>query len=231
MDLKHVLNRGVDKRNIFIDDEDHLRFIHDLFEFNDEVNVTNNYYIFQFQKSNVIARRYIEHNRPQNKNPRKLLVAIHAFCLISNHYHLLLREYNKKGITRFMKKLNMGYARYFTEKYKRRGALFQGRYKSIPVVTDSHFIHLPYYIHLNPLDLKYPKWREHSLSNIQGAINFLKTYRWSSHLDYMGVKNFPSVTQREFLNDYFGDSKKYTTEIHNWLKNMELENIRSILLE
>lgn len=227
--LVHVLNRGVDKRDIFIDDQDRLRFIHDLFEFNDEANATNNYY--SFQKLNVIARRYIEHNRPPEKNPRKLLVAVHAFCVMQNHYHLLLNEYNEKGITRFIKKLNMGYARYFNEKYQRSGALFQGRYKSVPVVTDRHFIYLPYYIHLNPLDLYYPEWRQRTLPNTQNAINFLKTYRWSSHLDYMGIKNFPSITQREFLNDYFQGSQKYITAIHDWLKNITLENIKTVLLE
>ncbi len=229
MILKHVLNRGVDKRIIFLDDHDRLRFIHDLFEFNDEANATNNYYAFQ--KYNVIARRYMEYDTARGKTPRKLLVDVHAFCLMPNHYHLLLNERSEKGISRFMKKLNMGYARYFNEKYKRSGALFQGRYKSIPITTNAHFIHIPYYIHLNPLDLEYPEWRKRELSSVTKAMDFLKTYRWSSHLDYAGIKNFPSITQRELLTDYFGGHKKYIDAIKDWLKSMELENMKSLLLE
>ena len=229
MDLKHVLNRGVDKRIIFLDNQDRLRFMHDLFEFNDEANVMNNYYAFQ--KYNAFARHYIEHTNAQKRIPRKLLVDVHAFCLMPNHYHLLLSERSEKGISRFMKKLNMGYALYFNKKYERNGALFQGRYKSVPITTNAHFIHMPYYIHLNPLDLEYPEWRKRELSSVTKAMDFLKTYRWSSHLDYAGIKNFPSVTQREFLTDYFGGHKKYTDAIKEWLKNMELETMKPLLLE
>ena len=60
----------------------------------------------------------------------------------------------------------MGYAKYFNEKYKRSGALFQGKYKSVMVKKESHFIYLLYYIHLNPLDLNSPEWRMGKLNNL-----------------------------------------------------------------
>lgn len=97
-----------------------------------------------------------------------------------NHYHLLLRPKFDDSLTKFMKKLNIGYAKYFNEKYKRSGALFEGRYKSVLVVDKSHFIHLPYYIHLNPLDLKFPEWRNREIKNYKEAMKFLENYRWSS---------------------------------------------------
>ena len=141
----HVMNRGVDKRNIFMQQEDYFRFIHDLFEFNDTAPANNLTYFFS-KSSKDIAKPYID------KKPRKLLVEILAFCLMPNHYHLLLKPRFDDGIAKFMKKLNMGYAKYFNEKYRRSGALFQGRYKSVTVSNEAHFIYLPYYIHLNPLD-------------------------------------------------------------------------------
>lgn len=114
------------------------------------------------------------------KEHRELLVNIHAFCLMPNHYHLLLTERIDGGISKFMKKVNMGYAKYFNQKYERKGALFEGRYKSILVKNDAHFIYLPYYIHLNPLDLIMPGWRKNKIYDYKKAIQFLENYRWSS---------------------------------------------------
>ena len=223
MELYHTLNRGVDKRIIFLDDKDRFRFVHDLFEFNDQNHVINTFR--PFSKMNDIGCRTVE------KKKRKLLVDIHVFCLMSNHYHLLLSPRVKDGIPKFMKKLNMGYAKYFNEKYKRTGALFQGRYKSVMVKDESHFIHLPYYIHLNPLDLIAPGWRERKIKDYKKAILFLDNYRWSSFHDYTGIKNFPSITNRKFLLDYFGGNQGYKNQIKTCLKEMNIENIKPLLLE
>jgi len=231
--LYHVLNRGVDKRKIFLDKQDYYRFIHDLFEFNTNGRVNNVYH--QFHKNNDIASRYFE---------RKLLVNIHFFCLMPNHYHLLLsptennsnndkredRERNPK-ISEFMKKVNIGYAKYFNQKYKRTGALFEGRYKSIPILGDPHFSHIQYYIHFNPLDLIMPEWRKRKIENFEKAINFLRKYRWSSHLDYLGEKNFSSVTQRDFFLDFFGGTKKYEKSITNWLREIDTAILGEYTLE
>ena len=148
-----------------------------------------------------------------------------------NHYHLLLKSRMKNGITKFVKKLNMGYARYFNEKNKRSGALFQGRYKSIAVTNEAYRIYLPYYIHLNPLDLITPEWREHSLKNHEKALGFLNKYRWSSHLDYAGQKNFPSVTQRGLFLKLFSGPQEYKKGLENWLKDLDIKNVSSYTLE
>lgn len=223
MEIIHVLNRGVDKRKIFLDERDYYRFIHDLFEFNDEDNVFNIYRTKLFD----VGRRTIE----KKKKQRKLLVDVHAFCLMPNHYHLLVSSRVKKGIPLFMKKLNGGYAKYFNEKYKRNGALFQGKYKRIIVNKDAHFIHLPYYIHLNPLDLISPEWRERKLDDFTKAIKFLDSYRWSSHLDYLGKDNFPSITNRKLLLDFFGGQNGYEDSIKNWLKQLDFSNMKGLILE
>ena len=155
MELIHVLNRGVDKRKIFLDEQDHFRFIHDLFEFNDEDSVNNNFYIFN-HNSNDVRHHYSK----QERRSRKPLVDILAFCLMPNHYHLLVTPKVENGVALFMKKLNGGYAKYFNTRYERSGALFQGKYKRVVIEGEAHFIHLPYYIHFNPLDLIAPEWRE-----------------------------------------------------------------------
>jgi len=223
--IYHVLNRGVDKRKIFLDTKDHFRFIHDLFEFNDTEPVNNLTYYFQNTKSKDIARPYIK-KRKQGKK-RKLLVDMLAFCLMPNHYHLLMQPHTEDGISKFMKKLNMGYAKYFNSKYQRSGALFEGRYKAIRIEQEPHFIHLPYYIHLNPLDLKFPEWRNKEIKSYNKAITFLEQYRWSSFPDYVGIKNFPSVTQRDFLKNFIGEEKAHKSAMIRWLKELD-QNISKV---
>ena len=181
MDFYHVLNRGVEKRNIVKNDKDRLRFLHDLYVFNDAQAAPN----------------YILLKRHEEQQKRSCLVRVHAFCLMNNHYHLLLSEVEEGGISRYMQKLNMGYAKYFNEKYERVGTLWQGKYRKILIERDAHFMYIPYYIHLNPLDYSFPEWREGKVQNAQKALESLRHYRWSSHLDYLGIKNFPSISDRK----------------------------------
>ncbi len=220
MILYHVLNRGVDKRKIFMDDNDRYRFVHDLFEFNDVANSISNNYFFNHPaaQSSDVGRPKIERRK------RKLLVQLHAFCLMPNHYHLLVSPLVESGMSLFMKKLNGGYAKYFNEKYKRAGALFQGKYKYVSVKSDPHFSWISYYIHFNPLDLTMPEWRNRGIKNPTKALEYLNTYRWSSHLDYLGKKNFPSLTQREYLLDFFDGEKEYARSIPDMLRGFSAEN-------
>ena len=226
-EIYHVLSRGVDKRKIFMDDKDRFRFIHDLFEFNDVAPANTSSYHFYNNESGDVGRRQIG----RETKTRKLLVTLHCFCLMPNHYHLLLSPLIEKGMSLFMKKLNGGYVKYFNEKHDRTGTLFERKYKSILVENESHFTHLPYYIHLNALDLVAPEWRERTLRNPKKALDFLNDYRWSSHLDYTGQKNFPSVTQRDFLFEVFNGEKGYTKSIESWLKELDTEEISDIILE
>jgi putative transposase len=218
--IYHVLNRGVDKRNIFISEDDYARFVHNLFEFNDTK------WVFNAKRRFVKVMDIRCPSLLQIKAPRTLLVEILTFCLMPNHYHLLLKPRNDGAISKFMQKINMGYSKYFNERYERDGALFQGKYKLISVKTDSHFIHLPYYIHLNPLDLKFPEWRGNGLKDYKRAFTFLENYRWSSFLDYIGKKNFPSVTARKFLLDFFGSENEYKNQTIKWLKEISAEKIK-----
>ena len=224
MEIYHVLNRGVDKRKIFIDEQDYFRGIHDLYEFNNQDSVESTFHIFNKCNNPDVRRRDI-------KKPRKLLVNILAFCLMPNHYHFLITPKIENGVALFMKKFNGGYTKYFNIKHERNGALFEGKYKRIIIKNESHFVHLPYYIHCNPLDLIAPEWRQRELGNYKKAMKFLENYRWSSHLDYLGKKNFPSVTQRDFLLDFFNGHNGYKNNIEGWLKDLDIEEINEFTLD
>ena len=148
-----------------------------------------------------------------------------------NHYHLLVTPLVENGVSLFMKKLNGGYAKYFNEKYERSGALFQGKYKSVPIDTDAHFLYIPYYIHFNPLDIEMYEWRDRGVKNFKEAEKYLQKYRWSSHLDYLGTKNFPSVTQRDALLDFFKGEEEYAKSSARMLKDFSTEQIEDVSLE
>ncbi len=227
-EIYHILSRGVDKRKIFMDERDYYRFVHDLFEFNDEAPAFNNSYHFRNPDKIIdFANRY----RTEELQPREPVVDIFAFCLMPNHYHLLLSPKREEAVSFFMRKINVGYANYFNKKYERKGTLFEGRYKSVLIDSQSHFIHLPYYIHLNPLDLVNPEWRKRKINNLQKALSFLDSYRWSSHLDYSGGQNFPSVLRQDLLLQIFGGEKGYRNKIKSWLMDSDVNRIGSYTLE
>ena len=192
----HVYNRGVEKRIIFLDDDDRFRFIHDLYEFND---------------SNP-AFKYFGSSTSENKG-RDVLVEILAFCMMPNHYHLMLRQVSENGITEFMRKIGTGYTNYFNKKYERVGSLFQGRYKMMLMKNEGRYINLPQYIHLNPLKIVTPGIKENGTKNFKKALNFLRNYRWSSYRDYIGIKNFPSLLNKKFMSEIYGSPKDYQKSI------------------
>jgi len=217
--MYHVYNRGVEKRDIFLDKQDHYRFVHDLYEFNDTNPTPNIYY-----RTNQNKIKSYE-AKPHKIKKRELLVEIYAFCLMPNHFHLFLKQLRDNGISTFLHKLGTGYSMYFNQKYKRNGSLFQGPFKAVWIEKEAHFIHLPYYIHLNPLSLIEPKWKQGKIKNFGKTVEFLETYRWSSYLDYTGKKNFPSIIQDKFLSEFFGSPQKHKKETLNWLKEINPENI------
>ena len=222
--IYHVFNRGVDKRTIFLEDADYFRFIHDLYEFNDQAPAENIYYKMPSLQSYDVGNRKI-----QRKGSRTLLVDIVAFCLMPNHFHLLVRQRVDNGITLFMKKLGSGYANYFNIKNKRSGTLFQGRFKAVPIDTDRYATYIPFYIHANPIELYDPKWKELGLSkNKKDVLHFLEKYRWSNFPDCVGRKNFPSVTQRKFITDYFGEGAQYKKYMSQWIDQFNSPNVSAI---
>lgn len=213
--IYHIYNRGVEKRKIFLEDRDYKRFIRNLIIFNDIKAVTN-----------------IEHkNIEQIAINREFLVDVLAFCLMPNHFHLLLRQVTENGITKFMRKIGTGYANYFNVKYARVGALFQGKFKSVLIDNESQFIYIPHYIHLNPIDLIMPEWREKNLSKPRLAMNFLNSYKWSSYSDYTGKPRFTLVINKDILGEYFSGTEGYYNDLESFIKDLDISNITDIILE
>ncbi|MBI3335908.1 MAG: transposase [Candidatus Portnoybacteria bacterium] len=227
--IYHIYNRGVEKRNIFLEDKDYFRLIHDLFEFNDENASSNMTFYFKDQTMEV-EPPYLKKER----KPRKLLVEILIFTLMPNHFHLLLKQKRENGIIRFMQKLGTGYSMYFNQKYERVGGLFQGSFKAVLVNEEAHFAYLPHYIHLNQLSLI--NYGGSTSVDWKMAMDFLENYRWSSFPDYIGKKNFPSITSREFLLEIFGGADNYKKETRELVKDkikreFTFEKVKDIIIE
>ena len=198
----HVYNRGVDKRTIFGNKSDYYRFIHNLYEFNSEDAAIN------------LNRRLIDRGETSinNRKERKLLVNIVCYCLMPNHFHLILQQRVRNGITKFMRKIGTGYTMYFNTKNERRGVLFEGAFKAIWIEDDSYLMHLSRYIHLNPAKLATDadKIELADMQNNQTLIKeLLKAYRWSSYRDYAGKHNFPSVINKKAVLTYFNGKEDY----------------------
>lgn len=171
----HLYNRGVEKREIFTNRADYNRFLALLFLCNGKIAVD-----LKLQGRTLCEVQNIERGEP--------IVDICCYCLMSNHYHFLVREKTKNGISNFMQKLQTGYTMYFNKRYERSGALLQGTFKAEHANEDSYLSYLPAYIHLNPVKLIDPKWRENGIIDKKAAESFLKQYRYSSYPDYIGER-------------------------------------------
>ena len=215
--IYHVINRGVEKRKIFQKEQDYSRFIIGMEFFNCSEPVNLWEFLARNLKDknlkNLIALR-LQEERNKKKEP---MVEILAFCLMPNHYHFILKEIKEGGISKFMKKMG-GYSTYFNKQYKRVGPLFQSRFKSIPVKDDRQLQALFNYVHTNPVELLEPGWKDFKVKNFHQATDFLKNYKWSSYLDYIGQPNHPFVTRRSFFSKIFGNFDGCEAAIGDWVK-------------
>ncbi len=224
MELYHIINRGIDGRNIFLDDQDRARFVHDLYEFNDISPALEFNHALARSRSMNVGRRtsYI----------RERIVDIHGWKLVENHFHLLISERVENGLSLFLRRLS-GYARYFNERHERHGHLFQGRTKKMLIENVAHFLYVLHYVHLNSLDNLpgFTEWRERDkgvIPNLQIALEHLRADRWSSYRDYCGIPNFPSILTKTLFEEKPGE---YEKELKEYLVDRKFENLEQKLLE
>jgi len=212
-EIYHIVIRAIEGAKLFRDEKDHLRMIHDLFEFNDEDPVLSTYRINQ--KHNI-TRTVLAMFRKK----RKVLVEILAFCLMPNHVHLLVRQIQEGGISKFMRKIGAGYGQYYNKKYERSGHVFQGRYRIVHIENEEQLKTVFVYIHANPVSLIVPNWKGEGIDkkDLEKVLKFLENYKWSSYPDYLGKKNFPSLTNREFLFRVMGGAENSKEFIQAWLQ-------------
>ena len=198
----HIYNRGNSKQIIFHDSDDYHRFLKLMFLSNGKEN---------FKMCSVGNEIY-------NFDRGEQSVDIGAYCLMPNHFHILLTQTNSGDVSKFMHKLTTGYSMYYNNKYERTGALFEGKFKSEHANNDRYLKYLFSYIHLNPVKLIDANWKEVGIKDKGKTIKFLEQFIYSSFQDYLGVKRQQKVilTTREFPN-YFSKPDQFRNEIFDWL--------------
>lgn len=206
----HIYNRGVDKRTIFKSEHDYRRFIMLLYVANSEEPIRLDNLI------NLSNKTYEEVLSIKRGNP---LVSIGSWCLMTNHFHILLREEVEGGISKFMKKLGTGYSMYFNIKYQRKGSLFGGPFKSQHISEDLHLKHLFGYIHLNPLDIKFSGWGELIAKKYTKEWkDFLKSYEYSSYSDLVGFERPEGgILDTKVFPDYFSEDDSFEDFMDSYL--------------
>lgn len=209
----HIYNRGTDKRVIFQDEHDYNRFVALLYVANSTDSVDISKHFSEGRSSAELL------STPQNET----LVDIGAYCLMPNHFHLLLYEKKEGGISLFMKKLATAYSMYFNKKNERSGALFEGRFKERHADTDEYLKYLFSYIHLNPIKIIDPKWKEEGVTDRITAKKYLKDYSYSSYLDYVSKRRKETVIlNKEAFPDYFSELGEFEQCIDEWLAYKDL---------
>jgi putative transposase len=168
----HVYNRGVEKREIFLEDEDYKIFL-------------------AFLKRHLSRHKEIN-GRNQEYESYAGRIELLAYCLMPNHYHLLFYLNNDtKAISELMRKVAGTYTAYFNRKYNRVGYLFQGTYKASKIDSDEYLLHITRYIHRNPSD--YYKWAYSSLQYYIGdwkadwviPDRIYKLYEWGTYESFL----------------------------------------------
>ncbi len=199
----HIYSRGIEKRLIFLDKQDYKRFIYLLYTANSAEPV----HLSNYQGISLI------------KIPRgETLVDIGAWCLMPNHFHLLLREKVEGGISTFLKKLLTGYSMYFNIKSQRRGKLFEGKFQARHLDYDQYLKYQFTYIHLNPISLVDEGWKKKKIQNKIKAKEFLNRYTYSSYLDYCGIDRPESmILNREEFPEYFETDIDFKEMVDEWI--------------
>ena len=229
----HIFNRGNWKQDIFYNDGDRYRFLQAMLLANNSKSFLS---VEQLERSkNGYTLTDIKTILAENKIIFDPLVKIYTDCLMFNHYHFLLEELKAGGISLFMKKLGIGYAKYFTTKYKRPGSLFQGRFKSVQVKTDGQLMHLLAYINIiNPAQLIEPGLKEEGIKNFEKVWKFADGYNWSTHQELMGRRDSILINKNEILEKTFSSIEKYANFVKDVLygkRNRIWSSIDGLCLE
>ena len=147
----HIYNRGVEKRKIFQDEQDYSVFLSYLKEYLLPKNESKLNQSLADEKLNSKEKDKILKLLRLNNFADELFFI--AYCLMPNHYHLLVKQTSAQVIDKFMNSLATRYTMFFNRKYKRVGPLYQGVYKAVLVTSNEQLLHLSRYIHRNPLKL------------------------------------------------------------------------------
>lgn len=211
--IYHVLNRSIDGRPIFVNKRDTSRALLALqFYRYKDVPLRLSYFL-------TLRKEIREELLRRLEKESKLLVEITCFCLMPNHFHLLLKQISDEGISKFLSQFQNSFTRYFNTKNNRTGHLFQGQFKAVRVENDEQLLHLSRYIHLNPYS-----------SHVVKEAKDLENYAWSSLPEYLEEEE--GICRRGLVAAHFRTSSKYQEFVFDRADYQRtLEGIKHLSLE
>lgn len=186
-DYFHVINRGLEKKLLFISGKDLTRFVDTLSYYQYKDSPAR----FSFRKRPGIV--------PNSDKPRVPLVEIVCFCLMPDHFHLLLNQRAPQGVSMFLSKVTNSYTRYFNARYKRKGPLVQGTFKAVEIENDNDLLNISRHIHLDPL--------------LNHIVSDLKAFPFSSYPHFLGIKE--GFCQKEPILSHFKSAHEYENFVLN----------------
>jgi putative transposase len=187
----HIFNRGVDKRDIFIDEKDLTRFFQSMEEFN-VLKPIGSIFEASFRKKQIQALGSLAPKRGER------LVEFLCYCLNPNHYHFIVQQIAERGVEKFMHRLGSGYSNYFNEKYKRTGSLFQGTFKALHIDSNEYLLHASAYVNLN--------------NKVHGLKNVLYKSSWGEYIFGQKTKQKKedqSFCEKEIIASQFKNVESY----------------------
>lgn len=187
--ISHVYNRGNNKEIIFRDEEDYRAFLFRLalaLGFDKEDLKSNN--IFNFPHSRIRI------------TPEKIgSLKLHAFCLMPNHFHLLIEQVGETSISKFLSRVFTSFSKFINLKYKRVGHVFQDEFKAVPVESNPQLMWNSAYIHMNPV--------------VANLVDKPEDYLWSSYNTFAGNVELPIIS-KDLIPELFGTKEKFIKETY-----------------
>lgn len=201
--IYHIFNRGVNKQDIFLEKLNYSRFLKAAI-----------HYKYKNSKFSYERGFNTTNNETGSLNAK---VEVLAYCLMSNHFHFLVKQLEDNGVTNYFQRLLNSYAHYVNVKNGRIGPLFAGRYKNVLIENDEQFIHVSRYIHLNPF--------------VARLVSDLKNYPWSSYRSYVSGEEDELSSPEEVLKMFNsrGDYENFVINQADY--GVELEKIKHLTFD
>ena len=199
----HIYNRGNNKERIFFDDQDYKAFLFRLG------------LVLGFEQKELLAYPLLSlpYSRIRIADTKKGLFRLHAFCLMPNHFHLMIEQCGNMSISKFITKVCGSYSKYVNNKYERVGHIFQDCFKSVTMESNEQLMWASAYIHMNAVK--------------DGLVKHPNQYVWSSYNDFVNERNLP-IVYPDFLKSIFGNKKDFEKETKN-IYSTKIKNVKETL--
>lgn len=209
----HVFSRSIAKFVIFNNDDEFLRMkqLAKYYQIKNEIKFSN------FLELQGVQKEGFNNFFNLISTDKEKLVQIIAYCLMPTHIHLVLKQLQENGISDYMKNVLNSYTRFFNSKHKRKGPLWEGRFKNVSVDKDEQLLHLTRYIHLNPVTAQ--------------LINMPEKWEYSSYKEYLS-ETIDSNSICSFKNVLEIKPPLYKNFVNNQIAyQKELSKIKKLVID